>query len=294
MKSTVIAALSAALSYSSPAAALPPAGLVERRMMPSTRAEPESTHGGAIYSVASGSDDTITSVSAAFRIPDPFMPTMGPTANDTQAMYAFSIWVGIGGWQGYGSPSACPATSARIRAGVDLYWDGFMGSSLMPFAWYQFGTPEDKQAFAYAGFNVAAGDYVRITVKAQGNDVTALMENFGAGVTSTAGKTPLQSAPPTYGLSEGLANTLCRSEAAWMLEDMLTETEPPEPVKLANFTDVTLGELSLTTSSGASGSATTAKVVNINLPAQGGQLTDCKAVDATQLRCHRTVGVSQP
>ncbi|KXX81052.1 Aspergillopepsin-2 [Madurella mycetomatis] len=252
----------------------------------------ESIQGGALYTVPSDSSDTITSISGTFRVPDASIPLTGPTSGH-QGIYGFSIWIGIGGYQGYGSASACPATSSALRAGIDVYYNGYSDRPMAPFAWYQFGIAGENGAFAYAGFNLEAGDLIRITVNAEDGNITTIVENYGK-VDSTAGRTPLQREPPTYGIQGYVASTLCRTEAAWIVQDHMTETEPAEPVVMANFTDITFTEMNLRTSSGVSGVATVAEPVNINLPEQGGQLTDCSAVDGSEFRCRRVVAGPSP
>lgn len=262
-------------------------------VLPLAAAAGESIQGGALYTVPSDSSDTITSISGTFRLPESSVPLVGPTSGH-KGVYAFSIWIGIGGYQGYGSASACPADSGALRAGIDVYYDGFSGRPLTPFAWYQFGVASEKGAFAYAGFNSEPGDLIRITVEAgtgTSGNLTAVVENFGK-VDSTEGREPVQREPPTYGIQGNVAGTLCRSEAGWIIEDHMTETEPAEPIVLANFTDVHFTEMRLQTSSGGGASAapaTAARLVNINLPEQGGQLTDCAAVGSSELRCRRVV-----
>ncbi|KAK3329208.1 concanavalin A-like lectin/glucanase domain-containing protein [Apodospora peruviana] len=249
----------------------------------------DSIQGGAIYSLPAGSSDTITTISGAFRVPDASIPLSGPTANH-QGVYAFSIWVGIGGWNDfYGTASACPAGSGVLRAGIDVYYDGFEDVPMQPVAWYQYGVSHEGGNFAYAGFSSEPGDLIKITVSGVSSNVTAIIENYGK-VNTTVGNTPIQKMPPTFGFQGSeVAKTLCRSEAGWIVENGMSETVPPEPVVLANFTEVVFGELDVSTSSGAKGSATTAKLVNINLPDQGGKLTDCSAPNASELRCRRTL-----
>ncbi|GAB1318575.1 hypothetical protein MFIFM68171_08785 [Madurella fahalii] len=254
-------------------------------------ADTESIQGGALYTVPSGSSDTITSISGTFRVPEASIPLIGPTSGH-EGIYGFSIWVGIGGYQGFGSASACPETSGALRAGIDVYYNGFSDRPMTPFAWYQFGLAGNG-AFAYAGFNLEAGDLIRITVNTEEGNLTAIVENYGK-VDSTAGRTPLQREPPTYGIQGDIASTLCRTEAGWIVQDHMTETEPAEPVVMANFTDITFTEMSFQTSSGASGAVTAAKPVNINLPEQGGQLTDCSTVNESEFRCRRVVVGASP
>ncbi|KAK3386877.1 concanavalin A-like lectin/glucanase domain-containing protein [Podospora didyma] len=271
MKTTIIAALAAALQLGTTAAEL---------------AASESVQAGALYTVPSGSSDTITSISGTFRVPDVSGLTSGPKAGK-KGIFGFSIWIGIGGYSGPGSPSQCATSSAAMRAGVDVYWDGWEGSPMVPFAWYQYGVPEEKGQFAYAGFNIEAGDLIRVTTSAEGTNVTAIMENFG-NVKSTVGATAIQRMTPTFGVGENVGTTLCRTEAAWMVEDNLNEEDTPAPITMANFTDITFGEMSLKTKAGAAAAAlTSAKVVNINVAEQGGQLTDCSALSPTEFRCRR-------
>ncbi|KAK3986086.1 Aspergillopepsin-2 [Cladorrhinum sp. PSN332] len=248
----------------------------------------ESIQGGAIYNVPSGSSATVQSVSGTFKVPDASVPLIGPTSGH-KGIYAFGIWVGIGGWAGGGSGSSCPAGSGVLRAGIDVYYDGFSNVPMVPWAWYQYGVSHEAGAFAYAGFNLEAGDLIKITVSGASNNITAIIENYGK-VESTAGRQPIQRAPPTYGFQgNNVANTLCKTEAGWIVENHMTETNPPEPVVMANFTQVAFRELSLRTNTGNVG-ASAAKLVNINLPDQGGKLTDCSAVSDSEVRCRRTLG----
>lgn len=247
----------------------------------------ESIQGGAIYNVPSGSSTTITSVSGTFRVPDASVPLIGPTSGH-KGIYAFGIWVGIGGWAGSGSASSCPAGSGVLRAGIDVYYDGFSDVPMTPWAWYQYGVSNEAGAFAYAGFNLEAGDLIKITVSGVSSNITAIIENYGK-VTSTAGRQPIQRAPPTFGFQgSNVANTLCKTEAGWIVENHLTETNPPEPVVLANFTQVAFTELNLKTSAGTVG-AKAAKLVNINLANQGGKLTDCSTPSDSEVLCRRTL-----
>ncbi|KAK4221584.1 Aspergillopepsin-2 [Podospora fimiseda] len=248
----------------------------------------ELIQGGAIYNVPSGSSTTINTVSGTFKVPDASVPLIGPTSGH-KGIYAFGIWVGIGGWAGSGSASSCPAGSGVLRAGIDVYYDGFSNVPMVPWAWYQYGVSTETGAFAYAGFNLEAGDLIKITVSGVSNNITAIIENYGK-VDSTVGRTPIQRAPPTYGFQgSNVANTLCKTEAGWIIENHLTETNPPEPVTMANFTQVAFTELDIRTSSGRVG-ASAAKLVNINLADQGGKLTDCSTVSDSEVRCRRTVG----
>ncbi|KAK4183262.1 Aspergillopepsin-2 [Podospora australis] len=247
----------------------------------------QSIQGGALYSLPSGSSDTINTISGTFRVPDASVPIHGPTSGH-KGIYAFGIWVGIGGWQGYGSASGCAAGTGVLRAGIDVYYDGFSDVPMVPWAWYQYGVSNEAGAFAYAGFNLEAGDLIKITVNGASNNVTAIIENYGK-VTSTQGRQPIQRAPPTYGFQgNNVANTLCRTEAGWIVENHMTETSPPEPVVLANFTEVAFGELDIKTSAG-SATAAQAKLVDINIPEQGGKLTACSAPSGTEVRCRRVL-----
>jgi hypothetical protein len=283
MKPTLLAALAAT------AVALPQQQT--SAMLRPRQAAGDSIQGGAIYSVPAGSSETITSISGVFRVPTPSAVTVGPTAGK-KGILAFAIWIGIGGYAGYGSASQCSAAQGPVRAGLDIYYNGYSDSPMAPFAWYQSGASQDLGAFAYAGFALQVGDLVRITVTADGNNLDAVMENFKpGGANSTAGRTAAQRERPTYGLAESAGSALCRTEAAWVIEDHLTETEPSEPITLANFTDVVISEMTLTTSGGGgAGAVRAAKVININLPAQGGQLTDCAVQGTSELACKRVTG----
>ncbi|KAK0651706.1 concanavalin A-like lectin/glucanase domain-containing protein [Cercophora newfieldiana] len=248
------------------------------------QASSPSIQAGGILSLPG---DTITSVSGTFRVPHLSIPVSGPYAS-RKGIYAFSIWIGIGGSPAFGVTTSCAGDNPGIlRAGIDVFYNGFDDKPMVPYAWYEGGPRSDLGAFGYAGFNVDSGDLVKITVTADGNSVDAVIENFGRDVTTTAGKTPVQRDKPTYGLNERVGSSLCRSEAAWVVEDHMTETTPSLPVVLGNFTAVEFGELSVKSRSG--GSVGSAKVVDILLPDQGGRLTKCEAVGTNGLSCKRVV-----
>ena len=278
MKTTTLAAIAAAAST---AAGAPSSGVIRRQ-----DSSGASIQAGGLLSFPG---DTVTSVSGAFHVPKLSIPVSGPHANRKGGIYAFSIYVGIGGSPGFGVTTGCTGElDGVIRAGIDVYYNGFDDNDMMPFAWYEAGQPTAGGGFGYAGFNLEAGDLIRLTASAEGNSLNATIENFGK-VESTAGRTPIQSDRPTYGINEAAAATVCRSEGGWIVQDHMTETEPSLPVILANFTNVDFQELSIKTKSGAAGSATTAKLLNMVLPDQGGQLTECSATSATALSCKRVV-----
>ncbi|KAK3359352.1 concanavalin A-like lectin/glucanase domain-containing protein [Lasiosphaeria hispida] len=288
MKTAIIAALAGALTAVPASAA--PESLHHRGQMDQQRQRraAESIQAGAVFSTVS---DDITSITGTFRVPDPFAPTAGPTsANADRATFAVSIYVSLGGLAGEASASACANTTSTLRAGVDVFWDGISGIVTAPFAWYQFGTPAENTAFGYAGFGVAGGDLVRITATAAGTgNPTILIENYGPDAKVAAGATPRESAPPTYGVGDNLGASLCKSEASWIVEAYWLDEQPRVPVALANFTDVTFTELAVKTKSGKTGDATGAKLVEINLAAQGGQLTKT-AASAASLQVKRVLG----
>ncbi|KAK0626409.1 concanavalin A-like lectin/glucanase domain-containing protein [Immersiella caudata] len=248
-------------------------------ILPRQSASP-SIQAGALFT----SSDQITSITGTFKVPHLSIPIAGPHANRKSGIYAFSIWIGIGGAPGYGVTTTCSGSAPGVlRAGIDLFYNGFDDRTMVPFAWYEGGPRSEigpgTGAFGYAGFNVESGDLVRITVTAEGSSVDAVMENFGP-VEATSGRTPVQRERPTYGLGNNVG--------MGQIEDHMTETEPSYPVVLSNFTQVDFKDLTVKTRSG-NGNVAGAKIVNIVLPDQGGKLTDCAAVGTDGLTCRRTV-----
>jgi len=253
------------------------------------RQNSDSIQGGVIYNAPSG--DAITSISGTFVVPTQSIPIQGPYANRASGIYAFSVNIGIGGYPGFGSQTGCAASTGAIRAGIDVYYNAYDDQAMPAFAWYQYGVGStavaNGGAFAYAGFNVESGDLVRVTATAD-SSVSAVLENFGK-VSSTAGRSPVQKAEPTYGVGNTQAGSICRGEASWLVEDHTTETEPPLAKIMGNFTDIVFTDMTAKTKSGATFSVAGSKLVNINIKDQGGQITECAAAGAAELRCKRVV-----
>ncbi|KAK5662957.1 hypothetical protein OQA88_6369 [Cercophora sp. LCS_1] len=241
----------------------------------------DSIQAGAIYTAPAG--ETITSVSGVFRVPELSVPLIGPYAN-RRGIYTFSIHIGIGTRKGYGVSSGCAASAGLIRAGIDVFYNAYADVS-QPFGWYQYGVETDLGAFAYAGLNVAPGDLIKLTATADGSTVTAVTENYGK-VDTTAGKQPVQSMPPTYGVGNTASGSICRTEAGWLLEDHMTEEDASLPVIVGNFTDVVFSELTIRTSGSAV--ITGSKLVDMEIEKQGGKLTSC-GFEGENLRCKRVV-----
>jgi hypothetical protein len=189
-------------------------------ILPRQSASP-SIQAGALFT----SSDQITSITGVFKVPNLSIPISGPHAN-RKGIYAFSIWIGIGGAPGYGVTTTCTGSSPGVlRAGIDMFYNGFDDRSMVPFAWYEGGPRSEigpgTGAVGYAGFNVEGGDLVRITVTAEGNTLDAVMENFGK-VEATSGRTPVQRERPTYGLASSVGSSLCRGEAGWFVSILLS------------------------------------------------------------------------
>ncbi|KAK1760993.1 Aspergillopepsin-2 [Echria macrotheca] len=252
-----------------------------------------SIQAGAIFSAPA--NDSITSITGTFRVPTLSIPIQGPLSHRAPGIYAFSLSVGIGGYPGPGSSSLCPPTSSALRAGIDVFYNGFADAPMAPYAWYQYGPASAQGAFAYAGFVVEDGDLVRVTVDVTGEKgVDVVMENFGKDDGKAEGRTAGQKVPPTFGLGdvEALVGGLCRSEAAWVLEDHLDETGGTVPVAVGNFTEVVFGEMKVTTAAGGmiiGGDGKGVKVVDLEIGEQGGKLTECTA-GMGEVRCKRVPG----
>jgi hypothetical protein len=178
---------------------------------------------------------------------------------------------------------------------VDIFWDGTLGGVQRPFAWYQ--GPGQASETGFAGFEVAVGDLVRFTLEVGSDndteEVVVVAENFGGNVTCLsegAAAVPVRSVRQVLPASVG-GKTLCRGEAAWVVEDFPIEGRPDFPVALANFTSVTFGA-GVTLEDGSAKDVTGAEVLDIRLEAQGGRLTSCEVVDGKKVKCARVVGDS--
>ncbi|KAH8887370.1 concanavalin A-like lectin/glucanase [Thozetella sp. PMI_491] len=229
----------------------------------------ESTIGGAVLA-GSG----ISSVTGCFAVPTPEMPTSGPTGGNVAGLYGASFWLGIDG------VSSC--TTASLRAGVDIFWDEGMQTAVAWWQWYP------SPATDFANFTVAPGEVVRISAQADGpNAGSVTVQNLGSGA-SHRGAFAARTATQTFA---GQSAALCQSEAAWVIEDFPLVDSPSFPVALVNFTSVTYGGISVQSANGVtSAGATGAQVSNINLQAQGGQLTDCRVGQNGEVQCARVVG----
>ncbi|KAK3988616.1 putative acid proteinase, partial [Cladorrhinum sp. PSN332] len=236
----------------------------------STSREEESTKGGALLSLSPSSqnNNTLTSVTATFQIPQAKMPTRGPTANQTLGLYAASFHIGI--------DSVSGTCSSFLRAGVDIFRDGSLDEDLQdPQAWYQFG-PNDPVGFG--NFSVAEGELVRVTV-----GVTEVkIENFGANVTCARGLAPKQVASAKIDAK----GSLCAREVAWTVEDFPLAGLPGIPVALADFGAVRFRDVGVLGSE--TKNATGAVVSDVRLAAQGGRLTSCLVTgEGGEVRCDR-------
>lgn len=271
-------------------------------------ANTESTKGGAILTLPASdqTNDRIATAQGTFRVPSARMPTTGPTANNPVGMYAASFWVGIDSVAG--NTGSDPSCGASLRAGVDIFWDGTIGGTQTPVAWYQFGSAasEAGDAVGFEGFKVAEGDVVRFTLEGESpssedgdegegkgeQEVVVVAENFGGNVTCAGnlnGATPVQSVRQVVPVPAGGAR-LCGGEAAWVVEDFPLAGMPDVPVALANFTSVTFAGVGVALADGTERDVAGAEVLDVRLEAQGGRLTSCKVVDGNKVRCARVVG----
>ncbi|KAL2157575.1 hypothetical protein VTH06DRAFT_5953 [Thermothelomyces fergusii] len=261
-----------------------PISISRKKFRPLEASTAESTKGGAILRLP---DSDLSTVSATLRIPAAQMPTAGPTANNTVGVYAASFWVGIDS-----ATDACAAGGA-LRAGVDVFWDGTIGGQQTPFAWYQ-GPGQANAAGFDGGFPVGEGDLVRFTLKAGaagGEEVAVVAENFGRNATGAeGGAVPVRRARKVLPAGAG-GKTLCRGEAAWMVEDFPLQGRPELPAALANFTTVAF-TAGVGLSDGMEKDLAAAEVLDIRLEAQGGRLTSCEVADERNVKCARVVGDS--
>jgi hypothetical protein len=235
----------------------------------------ESTRGGALLS---GSD--VTSASGVFIVPAAQMPTSGPTANNANGLYSASFWIGIDG---------VTCSTAGVRAGVDIFWDGNLGTGSAAAtynAWYEY-YPSPSVDFG-GSFTVTAGDTVRITTSAghANGSGSVVIDNFGPTAHGSTTGRVVHRASFSF---KNQTTPLCKSEAVWAIEDDALASLPDTPVALVNFTSITFGQMSAKTSAGTV-SNTGAKLMDIDLQDQGGKLTDCRIVNATGVSCARVVG----
>ncbi|KAK4041704.1 concanavalin A-like lectin/glucanase domain-containing protein [Parachaetomium inaequale] len=245
----------------------------------------ESTKGGAVLTLP---NSKLSTIHATLRVPEAKIPTAGPTANNPVGVYAASFWVGADAVV----TGAC-AGGGALRAGVDIFYDGTLGGVQRPFVWYQ--GPGQGSETGFAGFEVAAGDLVRFKLEVgseEGGEVVVVAENFGGNVTCVKdnGAVPVSSVRQVLPASVG-GKTLCRGEAAWVVEDFPLEGLPDFPVALANFTSVAFGA-GVTLEDGSERDLAGAEVLDVRLEAQGGRLTSCEVVDGKKVKCARVVGDS--
>lgn len=255
-------------------------------------ASTESTKGGANLALPSSnaSASTISSVHAVFRVPHAKPPTTGPTANNPVGVYAASFWVGIDS-AAQGTPSQ--SCGGALRAGIDVFWDGTVGGEQNPFAWYQFAAPGGTSGSSSSekgfdgGFAAAAGDVVRFTLSgAAAEEVVVLAENFGANVSCA----DLGGARPVKSARQVVAGALCGREAAWAVEDFPLEGRPDIPVAFADFGSVAFSAAGVELAGGEEKGVDGAQVLDVNLQAQGGKLTECEVVGGKKVQCKRVVG----
>ncbi|KAK3327600.1 concanavalin A-like lectin/glucanase domain-containing protein [Cercophora scortea] len=268
-----------------------------------SQAAAESVQGGAIFTLPTNKS-TITSITGTFTIPHALVPTTGPTANGSASTYAASFHLSIDGFPSSSSSSAqCNTGGAALRAGIDIFYDAAAGGEERPFAWYQYAP--SSSAVGFANFSAAPGDTLKFTLSiststssgagAGAGAGVVTVENFGPGRKATK---PIQTATATV---VGGGQALCGRQAGWVVEDFPLAGLPDFPVALADFGTVTFGALGVGLDSGkkvgekefVAGTG----LVDINLEAQGGRLTDCKLVRGgggggvtSQVRCARVVG----
>lgn len=283
----------------------------------STSAQSESTRGGAILTLPPSSSSPsqgprkITLLQSTFRLPHANPPTTGPTANNPVGVYAASFWLGLDSFPPPSSSSSSSTTpgcnsSLSLRAGIDIFHDGTLGGEQTPFAWYQFA-PVQNTGTGFAGFSVAPGDLVKITVEGDNGkgEVAVRIENFGPGKRQgqvdgdgdgTEGMDVMSSAKEVFKVNAGGENGggLCGRQAAWVVEDFPLAGLPDVPVALANFTRVEFGETWAQTADGVwwdlDPDGGEVEVADVRLDAQGGRLTECVVRGGRGVSCTRVVG----
>ncbi|KAH6845543.1 concanavalin A-like lectin/glucanase domain-containing protein [Chaetomium sp. MPI-CAGE-AT-0009] len=260
-----------------------------RLLTTTTTAADESTKGGAILTLPNTTPTNtttptplLTTITGTFRVPAARMPTAGPTANNTAAVYAASFWVGID------AASASCNGGGALRAGVDIFWDGTLDGAQTPFAWVQ-GPGQGTEVGFEEGFVVGEGDLVRFTLGLESEEgVVVVAENFGRNATCAAGGVPVKSVRQVLNAG-GEGKKLCRREAAWVVEDFPLDGLPDIPVALADFGSVTFGA-GVTLEDGSERDLAGAEVLDVKLAQQGGRLTSCEIVDGKKVKCARVVG----
>lgn len=228
-------------------------------MSTAAAAEKPPVVGGAYLS-----SSEITSVGGRFTVPRATQPTKGAIAGQ-DIEYGASFWVGIDGVN---------CTTGTLRAGIDIFWSS-RGESYH--AWYQVSADSSKD-FLAGEIDVAPGDELHVTATASGGNGTLVVNNRSTNQTVERHLAP--------------GEKLCRSEAAWLIEDFVLVQAIGAPVALVNFTDVTFGDMKTTMQCGSSERAEPVnlddvKVMDVEVEEQGGKLTDCQMTGVDQMTCKR-------
>ncbi|KAI6378485.1 hypothetical protein MCOR25_002188 [Pyricularia grisea] len=210
------------------------------------------------------SSSDITSVKGRFTVPNATQPTRGAIAGQ-DIEYGASFWVGIDGVN---------CTTGTLRAGIDIFWSS-RGDSYH--AWYQVSADSSKD-FLSGEIDVAPGDELRITATATGGNGTLVVNNRSTNQTVERHLAP--------------GEKLCRSEAAWLIEDFVLVQAVGAPIALVNFTEVAFDDMKTTMQCGSSGRAEPVdldqvKVMDVEVEEQGGKLTDCQMTGDDQMTCKR-------
>jgi len=258
------------LSHAPPPSTHRPASSFAASVAADSNPAAESVRGGAALA-----GQLVGTAVGTFVIPSAEMPTEGPAGGNVAGLYTASYWVGIDG------ATECVGR-ASLRAGVDTFWDGGMRSYNAWYEWY----PEPVVDFA--NFTVGPGDVVRVTASAGGKGEGEVRMERLAGCGRDAAV--LAEASMSWSGQEEEDEALCLAEAAWVVEDFSLASMPGVPVALANVTAVTLEAVGAATAEGENLDLAGARILNINLEAQGGRLTDCGLEGDARVRCVRTVG----
>lgn len=255
-----------------------------------TAPEPESVQGGAVVLGAKGDGrqqqqkQRVGRASGTFSIPSAEMPTRGPTAGNEAGLYSASYWVGVDGAGGGGEGECDGGGGASLRAGVDTFWDGGLRSCN---AWYQWAP---GPAVDFADFAVGPGDVVRVTASAKGEGAGSVTVERLAGWGCNGNGTVVEASASMEWSGREASSPLCLAEAAWVVEVFALAGLPDVPLALANFSAVTFEDVGAATVDGEALDLAGARILNIDLEAQGGRLTDCAMRRDASVRCERVVG----
>ncbi|TLS20244.1 uncharacterized protein PpBr36_11494 [Pyricularia pennisetigena] len=210
------------------------------------------------------SSSDIGSVAGRFTVPKATQPTKGDIAGQ-DIEYGASFWVGIDGVN---------CTTGTLRAGIDIFWSS-RGESYH--AWYQVSADSSKD-FLSGEMDVAPGDELHVTATATGGNGTLVVNNRSTNQTVERHLAP--------------GEKLCRSEAAWLVEDFVLVQAVGAPIALVNFTEVAFDGMKTTTGCASSGRAEPVsldkvRVMDVVVEEQGGKLADCAMTGVDQMTCKR-------